>query len=760
MIASNLLSPVSCQGSIVYYTATDLRPGRPNLEIVTEQSTGIGSLPADFWVRTLCLGKPAGLVVAAVSMYNPNTQLGRIEVRPLQPVPPSSPVATDSRALSRLCMQAPPHSSMKQLKNKKKKAKKRALELSEQGGGTRMAVDPNATDPTMLTTPSRMTMDNAAAAAVPISAEPSLKKLKKKKKLAMSVSSATDGSGVPSSIRKVQTAESTKRREDFSPNQKPEYESFSFQTKTVVPIASTKDPVREAKQSKATNTATASFAYPPQVSPSSATTPSNNDGQGGTPSSVESTKMQHGAIAKFLQPKRVLHNWPDKQQPLQQDLAPPALSLVKVASPPVPLKVRKSSDESQSSNPKEISAGKAERRSSNESFGSSKSRGSRGKITLADKTPESALGVHPARLKFQSQSSNPKEISAGKAERRSSNESFGSSKSKGSRGKNTLAVKTPESALVVHPARLEFRVKKTIKIQVPSKATTETSSAFPKDSAPAPAPADSNSEQATIGLKKRRDVSSDKTCGLKTTPTSNNKRPREESSEDNYLANVANMLVDLKAPPGVGKARSKSPRPVGHSPAPSLTRDEKIISQAKKRFRKLQAHIDSLPKTRSRLLTQSANRFGSFPPQSRRAQVLQEHRAAQETIQKRLLRSAESTLQSLVDSHISIEGARAELKNSIRSFEEVLVRFVTLSLSGVSSFVQTRKLTVHARVIFSLQHDTLKRQELELEAVVDDKRHQVPNPPSWSFRSAFDKVEEIHQSLEPPKRAPGRPKAS
>lgn len=58
-----------------------------------------------------------------------------------------------------------------------------------------------------------------------------------------------------------------------------------------------------------------------------------------------------------------------------------------------------------------------------------------------------------------------------------------------------------------------------------------------------------------------------------------------------------------------------------------------------------------------------------------------------------------------------------------------------------------------------IQHDTLKRQELELDALVDENG-EVPKMPVVSYRSAFEKVQEIYKSLEAPKRPPGRPKAS
>ena len=50
------------------------------------------------------------------------------------------------------------------------------------------------------------------------------------------------------------------------------------------------------------------------------------------------------------------------------------------------------------------------------------------------------------------------------------------------------------------------------------------------------------------------------------------------------------------------------------------------------------------------------------------------HRSAHELLRKRLLSAAEGTMRSLVQYAISVDEARTELKDSLQSFEEVLVR--------------------------------------------------------------------------------------
>lgn len=55
----------------------------PKLAIATPESTGIPALPADFWRRCICLANIAGVVIAASSLYNPNTNKGQLVIRAL-----------------------------------------------------------------------------------------------------------------------------------------------------------------------------------------------------------------------------------------------------------------------------------------------------------------------------------------------------------------------------------------------------------------------------------------------------------------------------------------------------------------------------------------------------------------------------------------------------------------------------------------------------------------------------------------------------
>ena len=98
-----------------------------HLEVVTNEKTGIPSLPADFYKRTFCLSKLyAKVIVAAVSWYNPNTGKGSIIVRPIDwniaSTPrtalaspslgllksPATPDLTDAKAIKECVLNPPP----------------------------------------------------------------------------------------------------------------------------------------------------------------------------------------------------------------------------------------------------------------------------------------------------------------------------------------------------------------------------------------------------------------------------------------------------------------------------------------------------------------------------------------------------------------------------------------------------------------------------------------------------------------------------
>ena len=277
----------------MHYTTSDTKAGRPKLEILAHETTGIGPLPAEFWRRTLCLGQVRAVVVAAISMYNPNTQLGHIEVRALQTISPSSPNTIDTQALSNLCMRGPPDSD---IKPKKKRKKKRALD---------MGIEPSSTK----------LLENDPTQAV----DDSETKRKKKRKF-ISVKAV---SRVPESAEKYKETDSMDldtrsplgALESLPYRSRMETENTSFHRSLVSPTMDGKMTLKpEKEQMVLSSTLNKSISHdhntsqddgnaqlrPPQVSPS-ASTPTNEGTPSptGTLSSAESNKQYHSCIAKF-----------------------------------------------------------------------------------------------------------------------------------------------------------------------------------------------------------------------------------------------------------------------------------------------------------------------------------------------------------------------------------------------------------------------------------------------------------------------------
>ena len=165
-------------------------------------------------------------------------------------------------------------------------------------------------------------------------------------------------------------------------------------------------------------------------------------------------------------------------------------------------------------------------------------------------------------------------------------------------------------------------------------------------------------------------------------------------SSNHIIADIANILVDLKTPESV-KTKSKyqvvsslitaasktSSTAVAPLPA-ALARAKRIAEQIAAQYKQLRAILSNLPSNSNRMNP----RLQPAPPMSNdldsaqefaRSRLSAQHRASHEMIQKRVLRAAETTLRLLVESSsISTEEARADLKATIQSYEEVLVSVV------------------------------------------------------------------------------------
>lgn len=186
------------------------------------------------------------------------------------------------------------------------------------------------------------------------------------------------------------------------------------------------------------------------------------------------------------------------------------------------------------------------------------------------------------------------------------------------------------------------------------------------------------------------------------------------------------------------------------------SREELLHEKISEQYKQLRTSLKGIT-DRSMALIHSRNLRGPVPSAlasksdrthlSAYSKLLAEHRAAHDYLQRRLLLSAETTLRLLLESRITADEARTELKSSIKKFEEIL-------------------------------YDTLHRQEMERLAVVA-QHHGTPSnftrgrnlPDGNSVRpsellkeqskypckEAFDKVEDIYAAITRPV---GRPRSA
>jgi len=248
--------------------------------------------------------------------------------------------------------------------------------------------------------------------------------------------------------------------------------------------------------------------------------------------------------------------------------------------------------------------------------------------------------------------------------------------------------------------------------------------------------------------QKQRKQKEDK-CIKKTGPTTINVTPTKTDSKANTVADIANMLCDLKSSPASGQtkvrtlavkigAATDSKATPSRSRGAPLSREEAMAEKIYCQYKQLQMHLNSLPGNSNKMnprIQESLQQPKQGPSHERaRAKLASQHQAAHEMIQRRLLRATERTMRLLVDSFISIEEARADLKATIQSHEEIL-------------------------------YDTLQRQELEASTLASQQTsalHGKEAPMtklSFPFKAAFQIVEDIYEAIEPPRRLPGRPRA-
>ena len=108
-----------------------------------------------------------------------------------------------------------------------------------------------------------------------------------------------------------------------------------------------------------------------------------------------------------------------------------------------------------------------------------------------------------------------------------------------------------------------------------------------------------------------------------------------------------------------------------------LNQDPAFLCQ----HQRLQALLDSLPKSRltfRKLFQRPAEESLEVQQETARDRLAAEHNAAHEVIRKRLLQSAEKTSRLFLDSLLSAEEAKNNLMDDVRSFHELLVRYLKL----------------------------------------------------------------------------------
>lgn len=204
-----------------------------------------------------------------------------------------------------------------------------------------------------------------------------------------------------------------------------------------------------------------------------------------------------------------------------------------------------------------------------------------------------------------------------------------------------------------------------------------------------------------------------------------------------------------------GKSTSLSNASIGPQ---HPTREEILQEKISEQYQQLREFLKKIT-ARSMELIHSRNLRGPVPSAlasgvaqsdathlSAYSKLLTEHKAAHDYLQRRLLRSAETTLLLLLESRITAEEARTELKNSIKKFEEIL-------------------------------YDTLRRQEMERLALIaqhhGNPKYFARNRKSskgsekcaeskeenadYPCKEAFDKVEDICAAITRPV---GRPRSA
>jgi hypothetical protein len=217
-----------------------------------------------------------------------------------------------------------------------------------------------------------------------------------------------------------------------------------------------------------------------------------------------------------------------------------------------------------------------------------------------------------------------------------------------------------------------------------------------------------------------------------------------------------------KPPPATPKKslgsvpKSKGKTTTSNSPS----REELLREKISEQYNQLRAFLKGITE-RSMALIHSRNSKGPVPsalaPSGAKrnkahigaySKLLAEHRATHDYLQKRLLLSAETTLRLLMESRITAEGARSELKQSMKKFEEILcdtlyrqeqerLAVVSQNYMAPSNFARGRRLS---------------------GSVINDRPPEATKGHSdYPCKEAFDKLEDICAAISRPV---GRPRSA
>lgn len=595
----------------------------PKLAIATPESTGIPALPADFWRRCICLANIAGVVIAASSLYNPNTNKGQLVIRALGGLKkPRGSEFTEKKKLKLLKQQQKQRERMErerlELERLEKERLKREREQARQDQQLKTDAAPNTPSP----------IHNNLQSS-PMAADTNA--------LRDAVSAPT---AVPVSALRVNKKPLDSQTENIHDSKENVAQSFASSSATLTRVSpnGTMETPRHQKN-----------------------TPTEEDE---SPDSTQGLPK----ISKFLQPKRINLQAQQLQEKSKKRKTehPSGIASGKSTASETPLMGKKTTENV---------------------------------VVAATKTSNSQ---NPT-VQLNNIGSIP--FKSPKPQAKKQRKVGAPSKPKKSTSVPSIPFASPEASRDVVERKRDREAAETVNQKVGSakiaRTSDDMSTALLLTALASPKP-------ATIAKAKTADgivVSTPKTIGL--------------TAKSKSVAAVTPKVIAKKSSNSSSKSKGKPA-------ALANAREEILHEKISEQYQQLRAFLKSIT-ARSMALIHSRNKRGPVPSAlasgaaqndathlSAYSKLLAEHKAAHDYLQRRLLRSAETTLRLLLESAITAEEARTQLKNSIKKFEEIL-------------------------------YDTLHRQEMERLAVVS-QHHGSPTNFARSRKSGNDESEKPSES--------------